>query len=323
MGPGKLARESARRRERRRADEGANRPLSNSHNVERDPLPQPRSPELEALGLGRAQLAIYRVLYEHRDEPLTMFEIRGLLRAELGDQEQLDRRRRDLNPFFSIERSRRGRDAAYRLVGLKERTESEVLGISERVRAQVLRLGRCEQCGRTPRDHGVRLQVDHKMPQSGAVQARSTTSRRCARNVIAARRLTTRRSTGGVQRSERPVPITRCTVGFLRCSFSRTQTKSALTCWKWSLTSSSIRRIGTSGSGKRASSGGSTSGGARQTSAGEYGSSTASRGEAPCPRSGRFAVRYVAPKQGKEVTEAKKGSEETTTEISVSTPRSG
>jgi 5-methylcytosine-specific restriction endonuclease McrA len=126
----------------------------------------PGSPELDVLGLGRAQAAIYRVLYEHRDTPLTMLEIRGLLRAELGDQEQLDRRRRDLNPFFLIERTQTGHDAAYRLVGLKERSESEVLGISERVRAQVLKFGRCEQCGRTPRDHGVRLQVDHKMPQS-------------------------------------------------------------------------------------------------------------------------------------------------------------
>lgn len=131
-----------------------------------DPLPAPGSPELDALGLGRAQMAIYRVLYEHQGTPLTMLEIREILRAELGDQEQLDRRRRDLNPFFSIERTRRGRDAAYRLVGLKERTESEVLGISERVRAEVLRFGRCQQCGRTPGDDGVRLQVDHKMPQS-------------------------------------------------------------------------------------------------------------------------------------------------------------
>lgn len=129
-------------------------------------LPDPDGPELESYGLGRAQQAIYRVLYEHRDRPLTMLEIRELLRDELGDQEQLDRRRRDLNPFFAIERTGRGREAAYRLVGLKERTESEVLGISERVRAEVLRLGRCEQCGRSAREHGVRLQVDHKMPQS-------------------------------------------------------------------------------------------------------------------------------------------------------------
>lgn len=95
-----------------------------------------------------------------------MQQIREILRPELGDQEQLDRRRRDLSPFFRVERTSDGRNAKYELVGLKERTESEALGISERVRAEVLRLGRCEQCGRTPREHGVRLQVDHKMPQS-------------------------------------------------------------------------------------------------------------------------------------------------------------
>jgi 5-methylcytosine-specific restriction endonuclease McrA len=129
-------------------------------------LPRPGSSELDALGLGTSQKAVYRVLYEHRGTALTMLEIRELLRAELGDQEQLDRRRRDLNPYFLIERTTEGRHAAYRLVGRKERSESESLGISERVRAQVLRFGRCEQCGRTPRDDGVRLQVDHKMPQS-------------------------------------------------------------------------------------------------------------------------------------------------------------
>jgi 5-methylcytosine-specific restriction endonuclease McrA len=131
-----------------------------------DPLPAPGSDELQAMALGTAQRAIYRVLYENQTTPLTMLEIRDRLHEELGSQEQLDRRRRDLNPYFVIERVRRGPETGYRIVGRKPRTESDDLGISERVRAEVLRFGRCEQCGRTPRDHGVLLQVDHKMPQS-------------------------------------------------------------------------------------------------------------------------------------------------------------
>ncbi|HLH64166.1 MAG TPA: HNH endonuclease signature motif containing protein [Solirubrobacteraceae bacterium] len=130
-----------------------------------DPLPRPDSPELDKFGLGSSQRAIYRLLYENRDRPMTMLEIRERLEAQLGPQEQLDRRRRDLNPYFVIERVRSGGETRYRLVGRKPIHESEDLGISERVRAQVLRFGRCEQCGRTPRDHGVVLQVDHKMPQ--------------------------------------------------------------------------------------------------------------------------------------------------------------
>ena len=131
-----------------------------------DPLPLPDDPELEQLGLGASQRAIYRLLYENQDRPLTMLEIREQLEAELGAQEQLDRRRRDLNKHFVIERVQGGIATRYRLVARKPATESGDLGISERLRAKVLRFGRCEQCGRTPRDHGVVLQVDHKLPQS-------------------------------------------------------------------------------------------------------------------------------------------------------------
>jgi 5-methylcytosine-specific restriction endonuclease McrA len=95
-----------------------------------------------------------------------MLDIRQKLESVLGEQEQLDRRRRELNKHFVIERSIGSRETRYRLVGRKPHTESGDLGISERVRAEVLKLGRCDQCGRTPRDHGVVLQVDHKMPQA-------------------------------------------------------------------------------------------------------------------------------------------------------------
>lgn len=131
-----------------------------------DPLPLPDSPELERLGLGSSQRAIYKLLYENREQPLTMLEIRDRLEEQLGSQEQLDRRRRDLNKHFVIERLKSGTITRYRLVARKPATESDALGISERLRAKILRFGRCEMCGRTPRDHGVVLQVDHRIPQS-------------------------------------------------------------------------------------------------------------------------------------------------------------
>jgi 5-methylcytosine-specific restriction endonuclease McrA len=95
-----------------------------------------------------------------------MLEIRDRLAGELGDQEQLDRRRRELNKYFVIERANSGRQTTYRLTDRKAVVESAVLGISERVRAQVLQFGRCAMCGRTPAEHKVVLQVDHKMPQA-------------------------------------------------------------------------------------------------------------------------------------------------------------
>jgi hypothetical protein len=106
---------------------------------------------------------IYRLLL-NSPEPLTMREIRQAL-ADIGTQEQLDRRRRELNLFFLIEKVGTGAGTAYRLVGTKLRPSDLKQGISERDRAAVLRYARCAMCGRTPLDDGVRLQVDHKIPK--------------------------------------------------------------------------------------------------------------------------------------------------------------
>src|SRR5262245_39924303 len=93
-----------------------------------------------------------------------MREIREEL-AEIGTQEQLDRRRRELNRYFEIERVRVGTETRSRLVAQKARAADLDTGISERDRAAVLRLGLCAMCGRTPLVDGVRLQVDHKIPK--------------------------------------------------------------------------------------------------------------------------------------------------------------
>ncbi|HET8892546.1 MAG TPA: HNH endonuclease [Gaiellaceae bacterium] len=126
------------------------------------PLPDPD--ELVDLPVSYQAKAIYALLYEHRDSPLTMQQIRERL-GDVGQQEQLDRRRRELNRYFEIEHVRRGVETAYRLVREKPRVPESDLGISERDRAFVLRHGRCAMCGRTPLEDGIRLQVDHKIPR--------------------------------------------------------------------------------------------------------------------------------------------------------------
>ena len=128
-------------------------------------LPSPDSDEFNAIPLARSSRAIYRLLYDSRGTPLTMLEIRDRLGSEVGPQEQLDRRRRELNPYVEIEKVGRGRDTAYRLVGRKVDVYAAIAGISERDRAIVLQHGRCAMCGRTPVEDGVRLQVDHKIPK--------------------------------------------------------------------------------------------------------------------------------------------------------------
>ena len=127
-------------------------------------LPEPNSPELNELPISYQAKEIYRLLYQRREDPPTMREIREEL-EELGSQEQLDRRRRELNRYFVIERPRGGVETRYKLVRPKARSPEADMGISERDRAAVLRHGRCAMCGRTPLEHGVVLQVDHRLPK--------------------------------------------------------------------------------------------------------------------------------------------------------------
>lgn len=128
-------------------------------------LPKPGSDELDRLIKGSAARAIYRVLYEHQGTPITMQQIRKMVGGEMATQEQLQRRRRDLNPHFIIEQTRAGLETRYELIGRKATRVGPNSGISEKVAAQVLQHGRCAMCGRTPLEDGVKLQIDHKVPK--------------------------------------------------------------------------------------------------------------------------------------------------------------
>lgn len=136
------------------------------HDTSNLALPPPGSDELNSLRLAAAHEKLYTYLYERRTDPPTMREIRAWVAAENGEAPtQTDRRVRDLRGFFHIKTIRRGRDHVYLLTGRKA---SKVTGIrkapSLRVRAEVLAPQRCARCGRTPLDHHVLLDVDHKVP---------------------------------------------------------------------------------------------------------------------------------------------------------------
>src|SRR5580765_2576256 len=104
--------------------------------------PFPDSDHFNSLPLSYQAKAIYGLLYENRDTPLTMRQIRDSL-SDLGTQEQLDRRRRELNRYFEIAKVRQGIDTQYVLLREKPRSPDLDTGISERDRAAVLRHGRC------------------------------------------------------------------------------------------------------------------------------------------------------------------------------------
>lgn len=128
-------------------------------------LPKPDSKALTLLIRGKSEKDIYRVLYENQGQPLSMADIRSLLRLKSGQQEHLNRRMRELYRVFEIERSKRGTETLYKLVS-KLDSQLNTEGISNRLRAWVLRDQRCAQCGRTPNEDGVKLHVDHKIPQA-------------------------------------------------------------------------------------------------------------------------------------------------------------
>ncbi|MFE6283211.1 HNH endonuclease [Streptomyces sp. NPDC057877] len=130
-------------------------------------LPEPGSADLVSLGLSAAHLSLYSFLYESRENPPTMVEIRAHVADEKGSSPaQTDRRVRDLRDHFVVEAFREGRSHRYRLTGWnRDRQNGLRRAIGKRLRAQVLAPQRCAQCGRTPLDHLVVLVVDHKVPR--------------------------------------------------------------------------------------------------------------------------------------------------------------
>lgn len=129
-------------------------------------LPRPNSPKLNTLVKNAKARAIYGILFNNRNKPLSMPEIRNLLGLASGEQEHLNRRMRELYVPFKIERSRHGDESLYRLISLSDKPRKGTSTISIKLRAWVLRDQRCAMCGRTPSEDHVKLHVDHKIPRS-------------------------------------------------------------------------------------------------------------------------------------------------------------
>lgn len=85
-----------------------------------------------------------------------------------GIQQHLDRRLRELDPHYIIERKRQGRRTLYCLVERRPEGEWDYKKISKGLRAEILeRSGyRCQMCGRTVGEDGIKLHIDHRIPRS-------------------------------------------------------------------------------------------------------------------------------------------------------------
>ncbi|WP_427173789.1 HNH endonuclease [Arthrobacter sp. 92] len=130
-------------------------------------LPQPGSPELYDLIASDQHRVLYNFLHDRKDDPPTMVEIRAHAATVAGaSRSQTDRRVRDLRDVYGIEVSCRriNGKSKYILEGLRDPSVPRRIAISRRLRAQVLLSQRCAQCGKTPNDDAIKLEVDHKLP---------------------------------------------------------------------------------------------------------------------------------------------------------------
>lgn len=108
---------------------------------------------------------ILAVLQAH-PEGISINQIRSELGLAAHEQQHLDRRVRDLDDRYEIERSQRGRERLYVLKGKRE-TPIDAPSVSTTQRARILwrAQNRCEMCGRTVAEDHIRLHIDHKIPR--------------------------------------------------------------------------------------------------------------------------------------------------------------
>lgn len=127
-------------------------------------LPKPGSDELENAVTNQVGRRIYAELF-NAPGGLDIKQLKERI-PEFAGQMHFDRRLRDLDKPFVLERERRGGRLLYRLSGRREQA-LQFGRVSKTLRAEVLfRDGsRCQMCGASPaHDPSVQLQVDHRIP---------------------------------------------------------------------------------------------------------------------------------------------------------------
>ncbi|WP_304071208.1 HNH endonuclease signature motif containing protein [Maricaulis maris] len=108
-----------------------------------------------------------RDLLRTSPQGLTVQDIRRELNLA-GTQEQLGRRIRTLRPYFDIPLKRVGGEQRYFFNGERDIPYVDDGAISGALRARLLNRanGRCQMCGKTISEDGIKLQIDHKIPRN-------------------------------------------------------------------------------------------------------------------------------------------------------------
>lgn len=117
-------------------------------------------------GLSAIHQQILELLKNARDG-LDVIEIRNGLPG-LGVQQHLDKRVRELRAYYHVPYEKVGGRAVYRFAGERSNPAADDGKINPRLRAEVLHRAhqRCQMCGKTVEDDGIKLQVDHKIPRN-------------------------------------------------------------------------------------------------------------------------------------------------------------
>lgn len=135
-------------------------------------LPAPNSAELVKLIPDTEARVIYELLYSRRSDPPTMVEIFDHVAKVFGERHsQSDRRTRDLRDKYllDIRAKKVGKGSpVYLLQGFHQDAKNRVgrQTLNRRQEAEVFSRfnSRCAMCGKSPKEHGVVLVIDHIVP---------------------------------------------------------------------------------------------------------------------------------------------------------------
>jgi len=99
---------------------------------------------------------------------LSMHDLRELTGATSESQEHFNRRVREIRKYYSLELRKKDGKPIYILGKRKDKPAPDSGNVSERLRAEVIHAahGRCQMCGSSVEKDGVKLQADHRIPQS-------------------------------------------------------------------------------------------------------------------------------------------------------------
>lgn len=121
----------------------------------------------KTISLGHIAEKALALLKAHPDG-LTMAEMREMLDAGAESQEHFNRRVRDIRKLYDLNTQKRDGATVYVLGDERAAPTSDGGQVSEKLRSAVMHMahGRCQMCGLTIKDDGIKLQADHKIPQS-------------------------------------------------------------------------------------------------------------------------------------------------------------